>query len=187
MADELKVRYSDVDLEEFRVLIEKKISKAEEELTFNRQQIDELNEGGFNQQGGDLYEDTSLHSTLDMLNRMVMRDVQLIQNLNHALLRIRNKAYGICIVTGNLIDKKRLLAVPHATKSVEGKNLDNESKEIENQLMAAQQASGYNAIEEEAKIRMSDKKPTKKKVVDYDDDGAPTDDTRNSRSSDNDD
>ena len=176
-------RYSDEELEEFRVLIEKKIAKAEEELAFNQQQIDELNEGGFNQQGGDLYEDTSLHSTLDMLNRMVTRDVTLIQNLRNALQRIKNKTYGICVVTGNLIDKKRLIAVPHTTKSVDGKAIDNEGKELDTQLLMAQQSSGYNAIDEEAKIRMSDKKPVKKKASEYDEDGAPTDNTRQFTSS----
>ncbi len=176
-------RYSDAELEEFRVLIEKKIVKAEDELAFNRQQIDELNEGGFNQQGGDMYEDTSLHSTLDMLNRMVTRDTTLLFNLGNALQRIKNKTYGICIVTGQLIDKKRLIAVPHTTKSVDGKVIDNEGKELETQLMMAQQSSGYNAIDEEAKIRMSDKKPVKKKAADYDDDGAPTENTRQFSSS----
>ena len=114
-------RYSDAELEEFRLLIEKKILKAEDELAFNRQQIDELNEGGFNQQGGDMYEDTSLHSTLDMLNRMVTRDSTLLFNLNNALQRIKNKTYGICRVTGNLIAKDRLKAVPHTTLSIEAK------------------------------------------------------------------
>ncbi len=182
--EQTAVRYSDAELEEFRVLIEKKIAKAEDELEFNRQQIDELNESGFNQQGGDLYEDTSLHSTLDMLNRMVTRDVTLVQNLRNALQRIKNKTYGICVVTGQLIDKKRLIAVPHTTKSVDGKAIDNEGKEVENNiLMAQQQASGYNAIDEEAKIRMADKKPVKKKAADYDEDGAPTDNLRQVSSS----
>ena len=66
---------------------------------------------------------------------------------------------------------------------MDGKALDNEGKELETQLMMAQQSSGYNAIEEEAKIRMSDKKPVKKKANDYDDDGAPTENTRQFSSS----
>jgi DnaK suppressor protein len=186
MADQNKERYSDEDLAFFQSLIEKKVATVEEELAFNRQQVDELNEGGFNQQGGDLYEDTGLHGSLDMLNRMILRDVQLIQNLTNALLRIKNKTYGICTVTGNLIDKKRLMAVPHATKSVEGKKIDSENKDSEVQLMSSRESSGYNAIEEEANIRMSATKPTKKKKAEYDDDGAPTDSTREFRGGDED-
>lgn len=173
MTNEPKIRYSDEELEEFRLRIEKKIATATEDLEFNQQQIRELNESGFNQQGGDLYEDTSLHGDLDMLNRYVIREQQLIQNLQHALQRIKNKTYGICVVTGQLIDKKRLLAVPHATKSVEGK-LEQDKKEEAPVVIS----NAYNPIEEEAKVRMSDKKPVKKKQSEFDEDGAPTDDSR---------
>ena len=173
MTNEPKIRYSDTELEEFRLLIEQKIATAKEDLEFNQQQIRELNESGFNQQGGDLYEDTSLHGDLDMLNRYVVREQLLIQNLQNALQRIKNKTYGICVVTGNLIDKKRLFAVPHATKSVEGK-LEQDRKEE----APVNTTNGYNPIEEEAKVRMSDKKPVKKKASEFDEDGAPTDDSR---------
>lgn len=125
MSNELKVRYSDEELEEFKVLIEDKLAKAEEELNFTQSQIAELNENGFNQQGGDWYDDTSTHTDLEMLQRMMVRQQQHVTNLKNALIRVHNKTYGICAVTGQLIDKKRLYAVPHATKSVEGKVLDN--------------------------------------------------------------
>lgn len=125
MSQELKVRYSDEDLQEFKVLIEKKLTLAQEELNTTQQQIDDLNENGFNQQGGDWYDDSTAHTDLEMLQRMLTRQQRHVQDLKNALLRVQNKTYGICIVTGNLIEKERLRLVPHATKSVDGKNIAN--------------------------------------------------------------
>jgi len=129
MSHELPVRYSDAELAEFRVLIEDKIVKAQEELDFTQKQIDELNENGFNQQGGDWYDDSSAHTDLELLQRMSIRQQRHIQDLRNALLRIQNKTYGICTVTGQLIDKNRLRLVPHATKSMEGKTISSATKE----------------------------------------------------------
>ena len=125
MSQELKVRYSDEDLQEFKALIEKKLTLAQEELNTTQQQIDDLNENGFNQQGGDWYDDSTAHTDLEMLQRMLTRQQRHVQDLKNALLRVQNKTYGICIVTGNLIEKERLRLVPHATKSVDGKNIAN--------------------------------------------------------------
>lgn len=130
MSHEPPVRYSDEDLEAFKVLIEGKIAKAEEELAYTQKQIEELNENGFNQQGGDWYDDSSAHTDLELLQRMSLRQQRHIQDLRNALLRIQNKTYGICTVTGQLIDKNRLRLVPHATKSMEGKTIANAGKEV---------------------------------------------------------
>jgi DnaK suppressor protein len=123
MSNDLKVRYNDEDLQEFKVLIDKKIENAQEELNFTVQQIKELNESGFKQQGGDWYDDTSSHTDLEMQQRLMVRQQKHLQDLKNALHRIANKTYGVCIVTGQLIDKQRLRAVPHATKTVDGKNM----------------------------------------------------------------
>ncbi|MBV6440403.1 MAG: RNA polymerase-binding transcription factor DksA [Saprospiraceae bacterium] len=125
MSQELKVRYSDEDLQEFKVLIEEKLALAQEELNTTQRQIDDLNENGFNQQGGDWYDDSTAHTDLEMMQRMLTRQQRHVQDLKNALLRIHNKTYGICTVTGNLIEKERLRLVPHATKSVDGKNIAN--------------------------------------------------------------
>ncbi len=125
MAQEPTVRYSDEELEEFRAIILERLAKAEEELAFTQKQIEELNEGGFHQQGGDWYDDSSAHADLELLQRMAQRQQRYIQDLRNALLRIDNKTYGICTVTGQLIDKNRLRLVPHATKSLEGKTIAN--------------------------------------------------------------
>lgn len=125
MSQDLKVRYSDEDLQEFKVLIDEKLAQAQDELNRTQQQIDDLNENGFNQQGGDWYDDSTAHTDLEMLQRMLTRQQRHVQDLKNALLRVHNKTYGICIVTGNLIEKERLRLVPHATKSVDGKNIAN--------------------------------------------------------------
>jgi RNA polymerase-binding transcription factor DksA len=120
-----KVRYSDEDLQEFKELIEGKLKQAQEELDTTGQQIADLNENGFNQQGGDWYDDSTTHTDLEMLQRLLTRQQRHVQDLRNALLRIQNKTYGICTVTGVLIDKNRLRLVPHATKSIDGKNMTN--------------------------------------------------------------
>ncbi len=129
MEKNVTTRYSDQDLAEFEVVIREKLENARKELEFNREQIIELHENSSNQQGGDYFDDSSLHTELEMLNQMVSRQRQFVQNLENALIRIKNKTYGICIATGELIDKKRLLLVPHATKSVVAKI--NETAKIE--------------------------------------------------------
>ncbi len=130
MSNEPKIRYSDEELQEFKVIIDEKLAQAQEELNTTQQQIDDLNENGFNQQGGDWYDDSTAHTDLEMLQRMLTRQQRHVQDLKNALLRIQNKTYGICIVTGALIDKNRLRLVPHATKSIDGKNIANSGKEI---------------------------------------------------------
>ncbi len=130
MSHEPKVRYSDEDLQEFKVLIEEKLNVAQEELNTTERQISDLNENGFNQQGGDWYDDSTAHTDLEMLQRMLTRQQRYVQDLRNASLRIQNKTYGICSVTGQLISKERLRLVPHATKSIDGKNMANAGREI---------------------------------------------------------
>ncbi len=132
MSHEPKVRYGDEDLQEFKVLIEEKLHVAQEELNTTERQISDLNENGFNQQGGDWYDDSTAHTDLEMLQRMLTRQQRHVQDLRNAGLRIRNKTYGICSVTGQLISKERLRLVPHATKSIDGKNMANAGRENHN-------------------------------------------------------
>jgi DnaK suppressor protein len=127
---EPKVRYSDEDLQEFKELIEQKMAIAKEELTFTQAQITELSDTGFNQQNGDMYDDSSAHTDLEFKQRMATRQGKFIADLQNALYRIQNKTYGVCTVTGTLIAKERLRAVPHATKSVDGKLIANKNKPV---------------------------------------------------------
>jgi RNA polymerase-binding transcription factor DksA len=116
------VRYSDEDLHEFKVLITEKLEAARKEVGFLREQMLEINENSANQQSGDWTDESSSHTEMEMLNNMLARQQQFIRNLENAMIRIQNKTYGVCILTGQLISKERLKLVPHATKSVEAKN-----------------------------------------------------------------
>lgn len=153
MEKNVTTRYSDKDLAEFEVVIKEKLETARKELEFNREQIIELHENSSNQQGGDYFDDSSLHTELEMLNQMVSRQRQFVQNLENALIRIKNKTYGICMATGELIDKKRLMLVPHATKSVEAKK--NEAEKIEVQAVS----SSFDSLDMYDRDRETEKEP----------------------------
>ncbi|MEJ8597824.1 TraR/DksA C4-type zinc finger protein [Riemerella anatipestifer] len=118
-------RYSDADLKEFKELIESKIEKAEKDLALIRQNfINDQNNGT---------DDTSptfkaFEEGAETLSKeqnaiLAVRQEKFIRDLKNALIRVENKTYGICRVTGNLIGKERLKAVPHATLSIEAKNM----------------------------------------------------------------
>lgn len=164
--NEPKVRYSDEDLQEFKTLIDTKLAQAQDELKTTQQQIADLNENGFNQQGGDWYDDSTTHTDLEMLQRMLVRQQRYVQDLGNALLRIQNKTYGICSVTGLLIDKNRLRLVPHATKSIDGKNLANSGKELPTDTGDFFAGSNGEDVERPSgkpigdKVRLAGKKPT---------------------------
>ncbi|HFA52088.1 MAG TPA: TraR/DksA family transcriptional regulator [Bacteroidetes bacterium] len=115
-------RYPDSELEEFRAIIEKKLAKAKEEMAYYEQQILDTTANGGDDHGGDWMDDSNTNSDMEFLNNMAIRQKKYINDLENALIRIRNKSYGICMVTGELIDKRRLLVQPIATKSVALKN-----------------------------------------------------------------
>ena len=115
------MRYSDGELAEFKALIEKKLANATEQLDSLQEQILEITENTSDEHGGDWMDDSSINNDVEMLNNMAIRQRRYIKDLENALVRIRNKTYGICIITGELIDKKRLLAVPTTTKSLVAK------------------------------------------------------------------
>jgi RNA polymerase-binding transcription factor DksA len=115
------VRYSDADLAEFKSLIDSKLNKAREQLQSLQDQILEIAENTSDEHGGDWMDDSSTNNDVEMLNNMAIRQRRFIQDLENALIRIQNKVYGVCTVTGELIDKKRLLAVPTTTKSLAAK------------------------------------------------------------------
>jgi DnaK suppressor protein len=117
------LRYSDQELLEFRELISEKLVKAQAEVNFIRSQMSQSNENSSNQQSGDWTDESSNHTEMELLNSMLSRQQQFLNNLSNALIRIQNKTYGVCTVTGQLIDKKRLQLVPHATKSVVAKSI----------------------------------------------------------------
>ena len=117
------VRYSDSDLGEFRDLINKKLEAAKKELAYLQGLITRKDDLGGDETDNRYMtmEDGSMSMEREQLSQMASRQITYIDHLEKALIRIENKTYGICRVTGKLIDKARLRAVPHATLSLEAK------------------------------------------------------------------
>ncbi len=113
------VRYSDQDLEEFKALIEEKLNIARIQLDSFKRQLQELSENEEIKIKG--LDDGNGTAENERLTNMAARQSKHIQHLENALIRIKNKAYGICRATGKLIAKERLRVVPHATLSIEAK------------------------------------------------------------------
>jgi len=119
-------RYSDTDLNEFRDLIQKKLDAAKKELNYLQGLITRKDESGDLDEGRYMtMEDGSVSMEREQLSQMASRQITFIDHLEKAMMRIENKTYGICRVTGKLIDKARLRAVPHATLSIEAKQMMN--------------------------------------------------------------
>lgn len=119
-------RYSDMDLNEFRDLIQKKLDAAKKELAYLQGLITRKDESGDMDEGRYMtMEDGSVSMEREQLSQMASRQITFIDHLEKAMMRIENKTYGICRVTGRLIDKARLRAVPHATLSIEAKQMMN--------------------------------------------------------------
>jgi RNA polymerase-binding transcription factor DksA len=117
------MRYSDAELQEFRELIARKLEAAKKELAYLHGLITRKDEmsGDETDNRYMTMEDGSLSMEREQLSQMASRQIDFIDKLEKALVRIENKTYGICRVTGKLIDKARLRAVPHATLSIEAK------------------------------------------------------------------
>ena len=118
-------KYSNKDLKEFKSLIESKIKKAESDLALIKSAY--MNDGNNGTEDTSptfkAFEEGSQTMSKEANTQLAIRQEKFIRDLNSALIRIINKTYGICRVTGKLINKKRLELVPHATLSIEAKNL----------------------------------------------------------------
>ena len=125
MAKEIKARYSDEELENFRNLIEEKINKAQTDLELLKSAY--MNDGNNGTEDTSptfkAFEEGSETMSKEANTQLAIRQEKFIRDLKNAMIRIENKTYGVCRVTGKLINKKRLLLVPHATLSIEAKNM----------------------------------------------------------------
>ena len=124
MIDEI-ARYSDADLAEFKELIIKKIHKAQADLDLIKSAyMNDLNNGTDDTSPTfKAFEEGSETMSKEANSQLAIRQEKFIRDLKNALFRVENKTYGTCKVTGKLINKDRLLIVPHATMSIEAKNL----------------------------------------------------------------
>ena len=124
MIDEV-ARYSDADLAEFKELIIKKINKAQADLDLIKSAyMNDLNNGTDDTSPTfKAFEEGSETMSKEANSQLAIRQEKFIRDLKNALFRVENKTYGVCKVTGKLISKERLMIVPHATMSIEAKNL----------------------------------------------------------------
>lgn len=121
---EEKTRYSEEELKEFSVLINRKLDKAREEYKILKETLNRNNDEGTDATSGGntkVLEDGAETAEKENLSQLAARQQKYITNLENALVRIKNGTYGICSVTGKLISKERLIAVPHTTQSIEAK------------------------------------------------------------------
>ncbi len=118
-----KTRYTDEELQEFKTVILQKLEKAQRDYELLKANV-------MNSDGNDTADTSPTFKVLEEgastlgkeeAGQLAQRQMKFIQHLQAALVRIENKTYGICRQTGKLIPKERLLAVPHATLSVEAK------------------------------------------------------------------
>ncbi len=120
-----KTRYTDAELQEFKSLIEEKILKAKADLDLLKSAY--MNDGNNGTEDTaptfKAFEEGSETMSKEANTQLAIRQEKFIRDLKNALIRIENKTFGICRITGKLIDKKRLFLVPHATLSIEAKNL----------------------------------------------------------------
>ena len=119
-----KNRYSDEELQEFKQLILEKIEVART----NYEQLMEKIKTDESKTGFNMLEEGASTLEQEEASQRAARQLDFIKKLQAALIRIENKTYGVCRVTGKLIPKGRLLAVPHATLSVEGKEIEQKRK-----------------------------------------------------------
>ncbi|MBO6186399.1 MAG: TraR/DksA C4-type zinc finger protein [Chryseobacterium sp.] len=124
MQDE-RAKYNDSDLQEFKKIIKEKIEKAEKDLQLIRESfINDQNNGTDDTSPTfKAFEEGAETLSKEQNSILAGRQEKFVRDLKNALIRIENKTYGVCRVTGKLIPKERLLAVPHATLSIEAKNM----------------------------------------------------------------
>lgn len=125
MAEDTNIRYSDKDLAEFKELIQDKIQKAIRDLDLIKSAyMNDLNNGTDDTSPTfKAFEEGSETMSKEANSQLAIRQEKFIRDLKNALIRIENKTYGVCRVTGKLIGKERLKLVPHATLSIEAKNM----------------------------------------------------------------
>ncbi len=118
-----KSSYSDKELKEFKTIILKKLDEARTELVNLQAALNNANEHGTDDTASTfkMLEDGSDTLAKEEAGQLAVRQKKFIEQLENALIRIENKTYGVCRVTGKLIPKERLRAVPHTTQSIEAK------------------------------------------------------------------
>ncbi len=121
--DKIASRYSDEELESFKTLISEKIESAEKDIEVLRNNIGADNGTDDTYSAFKAFEEGSETLSKESNTMLITRQEKFIRDLKNALIRIENRTYGICRITGKLIQKERLKLVPHATMSIEAKQM----------------------------------------------------------------
>ena len=127
MAGRKKNRYTDKELERFKKLIVQKIDQAKQDLDLLKSAYMNDSDNGTDDTSPTFkaFEEGSETMSKEANTQLALRQEKFIRDLKNALIRIENKTYGVWRITGKLIKKKRLMVVPHATLSIEAKNMQN--------------------------------------------------------------
>ncbi len=122
-----KSRYTDKELERFKNIIIKKIDKAKQDLDLLKSAYMNDSDNGTDDTSPTFkaFEEGSETMSKEANTQLALRQEKFIRDLKNALIRIENKTYGVCRITGKLIKKRRLMVVPHATLSIDAKNMQN--------------------------------------------------------------
>lgn len=125
MTETERTKYSDAELEEFKTLLNEKIKKATEQLELIQSSYKNDSNNGTDDTSPTFkaFDEGSEVMSKEANSQLAIRQEKFIRDLKNALVRIENKTYGVCRVTGKLINKERLKLVPHATLSIEAKNM----------------------------------------------------------------
>lgn len=123
MTQSTKTAYSQEELKTFEDIILKKLESAKDELQQLKVSLSKKNDSGtdYTASTSKLLEDGADTLERESLNQLAARQQKFIHNLENALIRIKNGTYGVCVDTGKLISKERLMAVPHTMHSIEAK------------------------------------------------------------------
>jgi RNA polymerase-binding transcription factor DksA len=125
MATDVNIRYSDAELEKFRILIQEKIEHAQHDLELIKSAYMNDHNNGTEDTAPTFkaFDEGSAVMSKESNSQLAIRQEKFIRDLKNALIRIENKTYGVCRKTGKLINPERLKLVPHATLSIEAKNM----------------------------------------------------------------
>ncbi len=116
-------RYSPEELDKFRDNVVKKLGRARDDFQYLQEQLEELSQNSDSDHSADYIDGSAANMDMERMNEMARRQIANIEELEAALVRIRQGVYGICTVTGERIEPARLKVVPQAMRSVEGENL----------------------------------------------------------------
>ncbi|MBK6565645.1 MAG: hypothetical protein IPG18_10750 [Saprospiraceae bacterium] len=153
-SENVTVRYTDEDLIDFKSVIDSKLEKAMAQYQSLKEQLKDITENNTDDFAKDITDFSSIQSEIEMLNNMANHQRKYIQDLENALIRINNKSYGICVVSGELIDKKKIIGCTYYYKI---SYRQNQSEMKDKMIVPKEKIRGF-----DDELELDDEKPVKK-------------------------